>query len=72
MEDNKKLCDFEFLNFQKYYDKIVLKLSEIKMNYEKILWGNLERKNVEESKKKIKLEEKKILVINCIKVLEKD
>lgn len=42
------------------------------MNYEKILWGNLERKNVEESKKKIKLEEKKILVINCIKVLEKD
>lgn len=66
MWDNWKCYKFEVFKFKKYYDEIVVKFKEIKKNIEIKMRGDLERKNVELSKKKMFLEKNMKKVMDLV------
>ncbi|XP_078336962.1 uncharacterized protein LOC144626562 [Crassostrea virginica] len=70
MEVNKKKYKSEVLKLQKHYDAMVETLDKIKKKQEKIMRDSLERKNVDVSKAKSSLEEKRKKVLQRVKSMK--
>lgn len=70
MEDNKAFYDNEVLKLKNHYDAIVIKVNDIKENNESLLRDCLDEKKSELCKKKSDLENKKVEVMDLVKILE--
>ncbi|XP_062609424.1 uncharacterized protein LOC134271194 [Saccostrea cucullata] len=70
--ENKEVCDSEIKKLRKHYDKIMARLTEIRIHHEQTLRENLIKKNGQLNHIKTELEKRKRVIVDTVEFMEEN